>query len=182
VRSEHLCPRWTTALDGVPLAFRGGDRDRPLGKCAARVIVWRLTTSGLADLEGCGARVHVRAGDVDDVRVLRLEPVLLAALHRLPGSVSRHDITGWRKAGWCVFVIVLPFLGIFVYLIANGSGMAERRTKEAVASQAQMDAYVRSVAGSRDPAGEIAKAKDLLERNAITQDEFDKLKADALAG
>jgi hypothetical protein len=79
-------------------------------------------------------------------------------------------------------VIVLPFLGIFVYLIANGSGMAERRTKEAVASQAQMDAYVRSVAGSRDPAGEIAKAKDLLERNAITQDEFDKLKADALAG
>jgi putative oligomerization/nucleic acid binding protein len=78
-------------------------------------------------------------------------------------------------------VIVLPFLGIFVYLIANGSGMAERRTKEAAASQAQLDAYVRSVEGSRD-LSQIARAKDLLDQNAITQDEFDKLKADALAG
>jgi Short C-terminal domain/Phospholipase_D-nuclease N-terminal len=94
---------------------------------------------------------------------------------------SRHDISGWGKTGWCIFVIVLPFLGIFVYLIANGSGMAERKTKQAADSQAQMDAYVRSVAASRDPAGQIAKAKELLDRNAITQDEFEKLKADALA-
>jgi hypothetical protein len=119
---------------------------------------------------------------VDDVRVLRVDPVLLAALHRLRDLFSRHDISGWGKAGWCIFVIVLPFLGISVYLIANGSGMAERRTKEAVESQAQLDAYVRSAAGSLDPAGQIAKAKDLLERNVVTHDEFDKLKADALAG
>jgi hypothetical protein len=59
--------------------------------------------------------------------------------------------------------------------------MAERRTKEAAASQAQLDAYVRSVEGSRD-LSQIARAKDLLDQNAITQDEFDKLKADALAG
>jgi hypothetical protein len=86
------------------------------------------------------------------------------------------------EAGWCVFVIVLSLLGIFVWLIANGSGMAERRTMRAADSWAQLDAYVRSVAGPRDPAGQIAGAKDLLDQNAITHDELEKLKADALAG
>jgi hypothetical protein len=79
-------------------------------------------------------------------------------------------------------VIVLSFLGIFVWLIANGSGMAERRTKRAADSRAQLDAHVRSVAGPRDPAGQIAAAKDVPDQNAITQDELEKLKADALAG
>jgi len=97
---------------------------------------------------------------------------------------SRHDISGWAKAGWCIFVIVLPFLGIFIYLIAEGKGMGERRMRQAADQQAQFDAHVRSVAGAGGGAGaadEIAKAKQLLETGAISQAEFDTLKAKALA-
>jgi hypothetical protein len=93
---------------------------------------------------------------------------------------SRHDIGGWAKTGWCIFVICLPFLGIFVYLIAEGHGMAKRTMERAQAQQSQMDSYVRSVASSGGSADEIAKAKQLLDSGAITQDEFTKLKAQAL--
>ena len=58
---------------------------------------------------------------------------------------SRHDISGWGKAGWTIFAIILPFLGIFVYLIANGKSMGERAAQRAQAQQSQMDNYVRSV-------------------------------------
>src|SRR5947209_9520526 len=75
----------------------------------------------------------------------------------------RHDLSGWAKAGWTVFVIVLPFLGIFVYLIANGKGMGERSVQQAQQAQSQMDAYVRSVATSGDPTEQIAKGKQLLD-------------------
>jgi len=94
---------------------------------------------------------------------------------------SRHDIGGWTKTGWTVFVIVLPFLGIFVYLIANGKSMGERAAQRAEAQQAQMDTYVRSVASSDTGADQIAKGKQLLDSGAITQAEFDQLKAKALA-
>ena len=90
-----------------------------------------------------------------------------------------HQSSGFAKAGWSVFVIVLPFLGVFVYLLAEGKGMAERNVQRAQAQQAQMDTYVRSVAGSGS-ADEIAKAKDLLDGGAISQAEFDQLKAKAL--
>ena len=93
----------------------------------------------------------------------------------------RHDISGWAKAGWCVFVIVLPFLGIFIYLIAEGKGMGQRSVREAADAQAQFDAHVRSVAGSSNSADEIAKAKGLLDSGAITAEEFETLKAKALA-
>jgi hypothetical protein len=93
---------------------------------------------------------------------------------------SRHDIGGWGKAGWSVFVIVLPFIGILVYFIVEGKAMGERRLSEAEQARAQMDTYVRSVAASGDPAGQIAKAKELLDTGAITQTEFDQLKAKAL--
>jgi hypothetical protein len=93
---------------------------------------------------------------------------------------SRHDISGWAKAGWTVFVIVLPFLGIFVYLIANGKGMGERNQARAQAQQSQMDAYVRSVASSDTPSDQISKGKELLDSGTITQAEFDQLKARAL--
>ena len=93
----------------------------------------------------------------------------------------RHDVSGWGKAGWCVFVILLPFLGVFVYLIAEGKGMAERNVKQAQAQQAQMDSYVRSVASTGDTSAQIAKGKELLDSGAITQAEFDQLKAKALA-
>jgi hypothetical protein len=92
----------------------------------------------------------------------------------------RHDIGGWAKAGWCFFAIVMPFLGVFVYLISQGKGMAERNVKQVQASQAAFDDYVRNVAAESGPTGEIAKAKSLLDSGAITQAEFDQLKAKAL--
>jgi putative oligomerization/nucleic acid binding protein/phospholipase D-like protein len=93
----------------------------------------------------------------------------------------RHDIGGWGKAGWTIFVILLPFLGVFVYLIAEGRAMGERNVQQAQAAQSQMDSYVRSVAGSGNAAEQIAQAKGLLDSGAITQAEFDQLKAKALA-
>ena len=94
---------------------------------------------------------------------------------------SRHDIGGWGKAGWTIFVIVLPFLGIFIYLIAEGKGMGERAMQKAQAQQAQTDSYVRSVASSGAASDQIAKGKELFDSGAITQAEFDQLKAKALA-
>lgn len=94
----------------------------------------------------------------------------------------RRDIGGWGKTGWIVFVIILPYLGVFVYLIAEHKGMTERSIKQAESQQAQMDQYVKSVAGSTDPAQQIANAKQLLEQGTISQAEFDQLKQKALAG
>ena len=93
----------------------------------------------------------------------------------------RHDISGWGKAGWTIFVIILPFLGVFVYLIAEGKAMGERSMKQAQAQQAQVDQYVRSVAGSGGAADQISQAKALLDAGTITQAEFDQLKSKALA-
>jgi phospholipase D-like protein/putative oligomerization/nucleic acid binding protein len=91
----------------------------------------------------------------------------------------RHDIGGWAKAAWVVFVIILPFLGVLIYLIAQHDGMRERSTKQVQAQQAQFDQYVRERAGGS--AGEIAKAKELLDAGTITQAEFDAIKAKALS-
>ena len=92
----------------------------------------------------------------------------------------RHDLSGWAKAGWIIFVIVLPYLGVLVYLIAQHEGMAERNAKQLQQSQAQMDDYVRSVAAKSDPADQIAKGKQLLDQGAISQAEYDALKQKAL--
>jgi hypothetical protein len=91
----------------------------------------------------------------------------------------RDDIGGWGKAGWVVFVIVLPFLGVLVYLIAQHDGMRERTVKQAQSQQQAFDQYVRETAGG--PATEIAKAKELVDQGAITQEEFEALKARALS-
>jgi hypothetical protein len=93
----------------------------------------------------------------------------------------RHDTSGWGKAAWLVFVIVLPFLGVFIYLIANGDEMGKRDLDQARAAQASMDDYVKSVAGSGGAAAEIDKGKQLLDSGAITQAEFDAIKAKAIA-
>ena len=93
----------------------------------------------------------------------------------------RHDISGWTKAAWTFFVIVFPYIGIFVYLIAEGKGMGERSMRQAQANQAQVDSYVRSVAGSSSATEQIAKGKELLDSGAISPAEFDQLKAKALA-
>lgn len=92
----------------------------------------------------------------------------------------RHDVSGWAKAAWVVFVIVLPFLGVLAYLIFNHEGMAERSGKEAAATQAQFDEYVRKTAGAGGAASEIEKAKQLLDSGVITKSEFDAIKAQAV--
>jgi hypothetical protein len=93
----------------------------------------------------------------------------------------RHDISGWAKAAWVVFVVIVPWIGVLVYLIVNHDGMADRRMKESQRAQAQFDDYVRSTAGSGGAAAEIEKAKQLLDSGAITQAEFEAIKTKALA-
>jgi len=93
----------------------------------------------------------------------------------------RRDQSGWVKAIWIIFIIVLPYLGVLIYLIANHSSMAERNMSDVEQAQAAFDARVRQVASTHDPAAEIEKAHALLQSGAINQDEFTRLKAQALA-
>ena len=93
----------------------------------------------------------------------------------------RRDISGFAKVMWIIFVVVLPYLGVFVYLIAEHQGMNERSLKAQQDVQSEFDQYVQSVAGKGDPADQIAKAKELLDRGAINQAEFDEVKRKALA-
>ena len=93
----------------------------------------------------------------------------------------RHDLSGWGKAGWTIGLIFIPFLIALIYLITQGSAMAERRQQEAQQYQTQADDYIRSVASQSDPTEQIAKGKQLLDSGAITQAEFDALKQKALA-
>jgi Short C-terminal domain/Phospholipase_D-nuclease N-terminal len=91
----------------------------------------------------------------------------------------RRDIGGGGKVLWTIFVIVLPFLGVFLYLLTQNDGMAQRRQEEVEKAQGQFNDYVKSVAGGS--ASEIEKAKQLLDSGAITQAEYEALKAKALA-
>jgi hypothetical protein len=93
----------------------------------------------------------------------------------------RRDTSAWAKVAWIVFVIVVPYFGVLVYLIAEHSGMTERSLEQQQAAQAQVDQYVKSVAAKGDPADQIAKAKQLLDSGTITQTEFDGIKRTALA-
>jgi hypothetical protein len=107
----------------------------------------------------------------------------LMALFAIIGDLFRdHTLNGWWKAVWVIFLIFLPFLTALVYLIARGKGMAERSQKEAKQYQAATDAYIRQTVGSgASPSDEIAKAKALLDAGTISQQEYDQLKAKALA-
>jgi len=93
----------------------------------------------------------------------------------------RHDLSGLGKTGWFIFTLVLPFLGVFIYVVSQNDGMHQRNLERAQAQRAQMDDYVRSTAGSGGAAAEIEKAKQLLDSGAITQPEFEALKQKALA-
>jgi hypothetical protein len=93
----------------------------------------------------------------------------------------RRDIGGGSKTLWLIFVIVVPFLGVFVYLITQDRQMGERDDAEMQAAQQRFDDHVRSVAASSGPADEIARAKQLLDSGAIDQAEFEKLKGAALS-
>jgi len=94
-----------------------------------------------------------------------------------------HDMSGWAKALWLIFVIVLPYLGVFVYLIARGGSMAERSIRSQQRSQAQFDDYVRTVAstGPSSVAVELEHLAKLRDQGTITGEEFATLKAKALA-
>jgi hypothetical protein len=96
---------------------------------------------------------------------------------------SRQDASGWTKALWTVFLIFIPFLGMLVYLIAEGKDMAERRMASTQAAQARVDDRIRTVAGeasSDGGAAEIARAKQLLDSGVIDPAEYQQLKARAL--
>ena len=93
----------------------------------------------------------------------------------------RRDVSGFAKVLWMIFVIILPFLGVFIYIVANHDGMTERNVRQVQAAQEQTDARIRAVAGSGGPAAEIERAKGLLDSGAITQAEFDQIKQRALA-
>ena len=103
-------------------------------------------------------------------------------LFRIVGDVfRRRDIGGGAKTLWLLFVLFVPFLGVFIYLIANNDEMAKRDMERAQAAQAQFNDYVQQAAGSGGPAAEIDKAKTLLDSGAITESEFAAIKAKALA-
>ena len=101
--------------------------------------------------------------------------------HVLGDVFRRRDISGWSKTLWLIVLLFVPFLGVFIYLIANGDEMAQRNSEQVAAAQGEVDSYVRSVAGSSGAAGEIERAKGLLDSGAINQQEFDAIKAKALA-
>lgn len=90
--------------------------------------------------------------------------------------------SGWVKALWIIALIFLPLLTSLVYLIARGSGMAERSARSMEAAREAQSEYIREVAGSKSPTEEIAKAKELRDANVISEEEFQALKAKALAG
>lgn len=100
------------------------------------------------------------------------------------GDIFRdHETSGFAKALWVILVIILPYLGILLYLIFRGHGMAARSAAQAQRMQSQLDARIRDAAGSSgSPADQIAQAKSLLDSGAITQAEFDALKTKALQG
>ena len=104
------------------------------------------------------------------------------AITVLIDAFRRKDLSGWGKAGWTVFVVIIPWLGVLSYLIFNHDGMAERRYRDAADTQSQFDQYVRQTAGSSGAASEIEKAKQLLDNGTITQGEFDAIKAKVVAG
>lgn len=93
----------------------------------------------------------------------------------------RRDIGGWHKAIWVVFIIIVPFLGVLVYLIAQHDGMQERAVSQAQAQKDALDQYVRQTAGSAGPTAEIERAKALLDAGTISQADFDAIKQKALA-
>lgn len=109
----------------------------------------------------------------------------LMCLFWIFGDLFRsRDLGGWAKFFWVLFIIILPFLGMLVYLIARGGGMQTRSMEQAAEFQKQQDAYIKSVVanqGGASAADQIASAKQLLDNGTITQAEFDQMKAKALS-
>ena len=92
-----------------------------------------------------------------------------------------RDLSGWGKALWFLFVLLIPLIGVLVYLIARGNSMHERATQEAQQQDRQFRAYVQEAAGPQSTADQLAKLADLRDRGVITADEFEREKAKVLA-
>jgi hypothetical protein len=103
-------------------------------------------------------------------------------LFRVFADIFRSDdLGGWGKAGWSLFAIALPFLGVFVYLIARGGSMTERDVKQAQQSEAAFRSYVQDAAGSGGTADELVKLAQLRDSGVITAQEFEQQKAKMLS-
>ena len=96
------------------------------------------------------------------------------------GDIFRSDKSGWAKAGWTFFVIVLPLLGVLIYMITNGTAMTERSMKQVADAEQAQRAYIQSVAGGQSAADEISKLAALRDSGAITEEEFAAQKAKLL--
>lgn len=92
-------------------------------------------------------------------------------------DMFRSEMSGWSKALWAIFVIVVPFLGVFLYLIVHGGKMQDRAMKQAIDTEKQQREYIKSVAGSQSTADELAKLAELRNRGLLTDAEFDAQKA-----
>ena len=113
---------------------------------------------------------------------LSLWIIWILLLFRVIVDVFRsRDLSGWGKAGWLVLVIVLPFLGVFIYLIAHGKEMGQRDVQDAQTRDQQFRAYVQDAADGQSPAEELAKLADLRDRGIISQSEFDEQKTKILS-
>ena len=92
-----------------------------------------------------------------------------------------HDLSGWAKAAWFIFILLIPLVGVLVYLIVRGGKMHEHQVRDAQAQEQEFRRYVQETAGSPGPADELAKLADLRDRGVITAEEFDRQKAKILA-
>ncbi|GGY97851.1 SHOCT domain-containing protein [Streptomyces sp. WAC04189] len=106
-------------------------------------------------------------------------------LFRVIGDIFRDDrLSGWAKAGWLVFCLLLPFLGVFVYVVARGKNMGRRETEHARARQEEFNAYIRKTAGDgqRSRVDELARLSEIRDQGAITDEEFRRAKELVLSG
>ncbi len=95
-------------------------------------------------------------------------------------DIFRSHISGWAKAGWTIFIVFLPLLGVLVYLIAEGGKMQQRQIDHAAAMQKAQNQYIREVASSSSTADELSKLKDLHDQGVLTDEEFADQKAKIL--
>ena len=108
--------------------------------------------------------------------------IYLWILITIIGDLFRdHQLSGWAKAGWILLLLVVPFLGALIYLIARGEGMRERTVREQADMRRHMDAYIRETAGSGSSVDELAKLSELKDKGAISDEEFERAKAKLLA-
>lgn len=106
----------------------------------------------------------------------------MIVLFSVTGDIFRNrETSGFTKALWVLLLIVLPFITLVVYLISHGSGMADRSSRQSQAIQAQQEAYVKNLAGTTSPADQVTQAKTLLDSGAISQAEYESMKAKALS-